>query len=103
MGPRDVDDAIVWLDDHWHGGVFRRAPTARDGGVTVATFLTEATSLEAQLALSYLVWPNGAPDPRVVDEWIRRHGITVRLDVGGRNSCGTTLPRRPPLERRPPI
>ena len=20
--PRDVDDAIVWLDDHWHGGVF---------------------------------------------------------------------------------
>jgi hypothetical protein len=19
---RDVDDAIVWLDDHWRGGVF---------------------------------------------------------------------------------
>jgi hypothetical protein len=34
--------------------------------------LAESTGPEAQLLLSYLVWPKEAPDPRVVDEWIRR-------------------------------
>jgi hypothetical protein len=32
--------------------------------------LAEATGFEAQLALSYRVWPGEAPDPRVVDEWL---------------------------------
>jgi hypothetical protein len=37
--------------------------------------LVEVTSLEAQLTLSYLVWPGEAPDPRVVDAWVRRQGL----------------------------
>ena len=37
-------------------------------------FMDGATQREAQLALSYLVWPKEAPDPRLVDEWVRRHG-----------------------------
>jgi hypothetical protein len=36
-------------------------------------FMVGATPREAQLALSYLVWPKEAPDPRLVDEWVRRH------------------------------
>jgi hypothetical protein len=42
-------------------------------------FLTEATAEEAQLALSYLVWPKQAPDPRLVDEWVR---CQIRRDPG---------------------
>jgi hypothetical protein len=42
--------------------------------VSLRDFLAEATAPEAQLALSYLVWPEVAPDPRVVDEWVRRQG-----------------------------
>jgi hypothetical protein len=37
--------------------------------VSFSDYLADATSLEAQLALSYLVWPKDAPAPRVVDEW----------------------------------
>ena len=36
-------------------------------------FMVGASPREAQLALSYLVWPKEAPDPRLVDEWVRRH------------------------------
>ena len=58
----------------------RRVAAARGRGVRgrahrrsgVAAFLTDATSDEAQLALSFLVWPGECPDPRVVDEWLRR-------------------------------
>ena len=39
---------------------------------SVAAFLTDATGDEAQLALSFLVWPEECPDPRVVDEWLQR-------------------------------
>ncbi len=34
--------------------------------------LKDATAAEAQLALSLIVWPSQAPDPRVVDAWVRR-------------------------------
>jgi hypothetical protein len=63
-------------------------------GAGMRKLLEEATSLEAQLALSYLIWPGEAPDPRVVDEWLRSRskGITVRPDVGGGDSCGTNAP-----------
>ena len=42
--------------------------------MSLSKYLGEATSVEAQLALSYLVWPKDAPDPRAVDEWVRRQG-----------------------------
>jgi len=42
--------------------------------MSLGRYLSEATSLEAQLALSYLVWPKNAPHPRTVDEWMRRNG-----------------------------
>ncbi len=45
-------------------------------GPGVGAFLAEATGLEAQLALSYLIWPGDAPAPRVVDEWLRRQVVT---------------------------
>ena len=54
-----------------------------------------ATPREAQLALSYLVWPKECPDPRVVDEWLRRSdrlparpagGLTPDEDDGGERS-----------------
>jgi hypothetical protein len=32
------------------------------------------TPEDAQLLLSLLVWPEECPDPRVVDEWLRRQG-----------------------------
>ena len=28
---------------------------------------------DAQLVLSYIVWPGEVPDPRFVDEWVRAH------------------------------
>jgi hypothetical protein len=37
-----------------------------------AALLVGASSKEAQLILSLLVWPNGAPDPRLVDVWVRK-------------------------------
>jgi hypothetical protein len=43
----------------------------------IGTFLAEATGPDAQLALSFIVWPGEAPDPRVVDEWLRRNGGRV--------------------------
>jgi hypothetical protein len=41
--------------------------------MSLRKFMEGATSGEAQLALSYLIWPDEAPDPRLVDEWISRH------------------------------
>jgi hypothetical protein len=41
----------------------------RSGGI--GPFLADATGPEAQLALSFIVWPGEAPDPRMVDEWLR--------------------------------
>ena len=41
----------------------------RSGGI--GPYLADATGREAQLALSFIVWPSEAPDPRVVDEWLR--------------------------------
>jgi len=34
--------------------------------------LVGASSREAQLILSLIVWPKGAPDPRLVDAWVRK-------------------------------
>lgn len=56
-----------------------RAAAARGRGVNtplgaanLRRLLEDASGEEAQLALSYIVWPGEAPDPRVVDEWLRR-------------------------------
>lgn len=38
----------------------------------VGDVLAGASADEAQLLLSLLVWPEECPDPRVVDEWLRR-------------------------------
>ncbi len=45
---------------------------SKRGQVDPRELLKTATAAEAQLALSLIVWPNQAPDPRVVDEWVRR-------------------------------
>jgi hypothetical protein len=37
----------------------------------VSGLLAEATAEEAQLILSLMISPEAAPDPRVVDEWVR--------------------------------
>jgi hypothetical protein len=85
VAERDVDDAIGWLDDHWRGGLFvpdELLPLVAVAGL--GKYLREATSVEAQLALSYLVWPKNAPTPRAVDEWVRRNGawwLPERHDV----------------------
>jgi hypothetical protein len=42
------------------------------GPVDIRELLHDATGEEAQLALSYLLWPDECPDPRLVDEWVRR-------------------------------
>jgi hypothetical protein len=50
---------------------------------------------EAQLALSYLVWPKECPDPRVVDEWLRRQGAGWVL---GQDPIANVVSRRVPAE-----
>ena len=37
-----------------------------------AELLVGPSSKEAQLILSLLVWPKGAPDPRLIDAWVRK-------------------------------
>ena len=37
--------------------------------MSLRAVMVEATGLDAQLALSYLVWPGEAPGARLVDEW----------------------------------
>jgi hypothetical protein len=48
----------------------------------VSGLLAESTAEEAQLILSLMIWPEAAPDPRVVDEWVRSLS-------GSANSRGT--------------
>ena len=36
--------------------------------------LAHASADDAQLILSFLVWPKDCPDPRVVDEWATASG-----------------------------
>ena len=48
---------------------------SRPRGVTLGSFLSEATPEEAQLALSFFVWPDEYPDPPI--EW----EITVLSDM----------------------
>jgi len=48
--------------------------------------LVGASSKEAQLILSLLVWPQGAPDPRLVDAWIQKQ----RWGTGQRERSGLT-------------
>jgi hypothetical protein len=51
----------------------RRATPACLGGVNnIGEILRDANADEAQLALSLIVWLQEAPDPRIVDEWVRR-------------------------------
>ena len=37
---------------------------------------------EAQLLLSYVLWPDEYPDPRVVDEWLERLAATPPVRRG---------------------
>jgi hypothetical protein len=46
----------------WKGGPSRN----------VGDLLGTLEGKDAQLVLSYIVWPNECPDPRLVDEWLRR-------------------------------
>jgi hypothetical protein len=50
----------------------------------VGKALADASADDAQLLLSLLVWPDECPDPRVVDEWLRRR-TTLK---GGRDRAG---------------
>ena len=38
----------------------------------VSALLGTLEGKDAQLVLSYIVWPDECPDPRLVDEWLRR-------------------------------
>jgi hypothetical protein len=65
-------------------------------GASLRMFLEEATPEECQLALSYLVWPDEAPDPRLVDEYVRRqlvpHSCPKRRQrASNPNRMGTSL------------
>ena len=53
-----------------------RPQRTRGGGI--GPYLAGATGPEAQLALSFIVWPGEAPDPRRVDEWVRREVAVPR-------------------------
>jgi len=41
--------------------------------VDFGKLLLDVSAEEAQLVLSYVVWPEAAPLPRAVDEWVRGH------------------------------
>jgi hypothetical protein len=64
----------------------------------VGAVLADATSEEAQLILSLLVWPKECPDPRVVDEWLRPHardpvrGAAATIVAMANTSRGTWVP-----------
>ena len=65
----------------------------------VGAVLADATAEEAQLVLSFIVWPGEAPDPRLVDAWVRREQGTG----GCLNATRVAPPERPrPLPRRMP-
>jgi hypothetical protein len=55
----------------------------------VGKALSLASADDAQLFLSLLVWPEECPDPRVVDEWLRRQDerhVSGSGPVGGEHS-----------------
>jgi len=52
--------------------------------------MVEATPAEAQLALSYLVWPEEAPLPSVVDEWVRS-ALAAAAGVGSETGTAVNL------------
>jgi hypothetical protein len=64
----------------------------RGGGI--GPYLADATGPEAQLALSFIVWPGEAPDPRLVDEWLRRSGAELRPERSSSGSRRTEAARR---------
>ena len=53
-------------------------------GGAIGDVLAAATSEDAQLLLSLLVWPEECPDPRLLDEWLRTHEIS---DLAVPHSC----------------
>lgn len=55
----------------------------------VGKALADASADDAQLLLSLLVWPDECPDPRVVDEWLRREAA----GAGERGDTQTPAPR----------
>ena len=55
----------------WKGG------SARSVGELLGTLESE----EAQLVLSYIVWPSEAPDPRTIDAWVRSELAAERYFV----------------------
>jgi hypothetical protein len=70
----------------------------RRGGPSrnIGELLGELEGEDAQLVLSYIVWPGGAPLPSVVDEWVRREAADAKtLDrsgaLTGRHPSRTTL------------
>jgi hypothetical protein len=64
----------------------------RGGGI--GPYLADATGPEAQLALSFIVWPGEAPDPRIVDEWLRRSGAELQPERRSSGSPRTDRARR---------
>jgi hypothetical protein len=69
------------------GATTRTPQRVRGGGI--GPYLADATGAEAQLALSFIVWPGEAPDPRLVDEWVRRSGaewLPERRSSGSRRT-----------------
>lgn len=64
--------------------------------MSLREFMAEATSREAQLALSYIVWPEEAPDPRLLDEWLRREeaGLVTAASLGKGDRQATQPGRR---------
>jgi len=62
----------------------------RDG--SYGDLLVGASSGEAQLILSLLVWPHAAPDPRLVDEWVRVRAA-LRAEANDGSTLGSHMPR----------
>ena len=70
----------------------RTPQRVRGGGI--GPYLADATGAEAQLALSFNVWPGEAPDPRLVDEWLRRNGAELPPERRSSGSRRTGAARR---------
>ena len=71
--------------------------TQRTRGGGIGPYLADATGLEAQLALSFIVWPGEAPDPRRVDEWVRRQvAAPVTADAPGQRRTRPAVTKRRP-------
>jgi hypothetical protein len=57
----------------------------------VSALLGTLEGKDAQLVLSYIVWPAEAPDPRTVDAWVRR-----KQGPGGCPNAAMSTPARAP-------